>query len=272
MFLNFNGKIISSDTPILTADSRGFRFGHGVFETIRVANGTILFEQQHFARMFEALDKLAIKLNVHQNISWFKTEVTRLLKKLNCENSARLLISISGEKGGIFESEGSPDIVIEAWPLDKTVTDFNQNGLVLGIFKGAAKAADEISRYKTINALPYALGAQYAKQQKWNDAILLNPSGTIADTTIANIFIIKDGIIKTPALDQACIGGVIRKYLLEKLPASGYTIEEKAISIEELLAADEVFVTNAIRGIKWVGQIESSKYSNKITTQLVALL
>jgi branched-chain amino acid aminotransferase len=270
MFLNFNGKIITSDTPILTADSRGFRFGHGVFETVQVANGVILLEDYHFERLAEGLEKLSIKLTVHQNRQWLKNEIGRLLKKLNCESSARVRISISGEKGGIFESAGAPDIVIEAWPLDKTVTSFNQNGLVLGIYRGAAKAWDAISKYKTINALPYALAATHAKQEKWNDAILLNAQGCIADTTIANIYIVKDGIILTPALDQGCIAGVIRRCLIEKAPSLGIEIVEKAISIDELLAADEVFVTNAIRGIKWVAEIENARYSNSITAGLAA--
>jgi len=105
------------------------------------------------------------------------------------------------------------------------------------------------------------MAALHAKNIKVNDCILLNSFNRVCDTSIANIFIIKNGDLYTPPLSEGCVAGVIRQFILEKLNLD-FTIIEKPISVEELENADEVFVTNSIKGIRWVNQFKDSKYSN----------
>ena len=112
------------------------------------------------------------------------------------------------------------------------------------------------------------MGALWAKENNLNDAILLNHAGNVADTTIANLFIIKDGTIKTPTITEGPVAGVMRRHLIKTLREQGYEVQETTISVADVLEASEVFLTSAIHGIKWVKQIDNAQYNNSLTTVL----
>jgi branched-chain amino acid aminotransferase len=116
------------------------------------------------------------------------------------------------------------------------------------------------------------MGALFAKKQKCNDTIILNQAQNICDTTIANIFLIKDDNIYTPPLSDGCVAGVMRSFVISELKKLNYSISEKTISKQELLDADEVFLTNSIYNIRWVSQIEQKTYSNNNTLAIYNLL
>jgi branched-chain amino acid aminotransferase len=124
----------------------------------------------------------------------------------------------------------------------------NINGLSIGIYEEARKSVDKFSSIKSNNFLPYVQGALYARHQKWNDALILNSHGGIADSTMANIFWVKDGKIFTPPLSEGPISGVMRRHLLENT-----LIFEQPLYPDDLIQAEEIFLTNAFRGIQWVG-------------------
>ncbi len=116
------------------------------------------------------------------------------------------------------------------------------------------------------------MGAIWAKEKHLNDAILLNPFNRVADATIANVFIVKNGIIKTPALSEGPVNGVMRRYLLHVLHEENMPVEEGIITVDELLEASELFVTNAIHGIQWVKQLGNSYYTNDTAIRLHKML
>ncbi|HTB99960.1 MAG TPA: aminotransferase class IV, partial [Ferruginibacter sp.] len=135
------------------------------------------------------------------------------------------------------------------------------------------KTYDILSNLKHNNYLPYVMGALHAKKEKWNDAIILNSANRICDTTIANIFIIKDEIIYTPPLTEACVAGVMRNYIVRNSKSSGFELIEKELTQEDVLNADEVFITNTIRNIQWVQSINNTTYNNTIIKKIcIALL
>ncbi|MEO6330640.1 MAG: aminotransferase class IV, partial [Ginsengibacter sp.] len=115
---------------------------------------------------------------------------------------------------------------------------------------------------KTNNFLPYSLAAMYAKKNKLDDCILLNSMGNISDTAIANVFIIKNKKFYTPSLNQGCIAGVMRRWIIERIKIKGNVIVEKAVRLEDLKKADEVFLTNSIHPIRWVKQFQNVQYTN----------
>jgi branched-chain amino acid aminotransferase len=114
------------------------------------------------------------------------------------------------------------------------------------------------------------MAALDAKKQKWNDAVILNSNGRICDSSIANIFLIKDETIYTPALSEACVAGIIRKHIITQLPLMGYNCVEKEITVEELLNADEVFLTNSIYITRWVKSIAGKTFGNSLIQKIYA--
>ena len=152
--------------------------------------------------------------------------------------------------------------------MDEAVNRLNENGLIIDIYPDARKSYDIFSNLKSANFQPYVMAAQYARENKLNDCLVLNSYNRIADSTIANLFLIKNEIIITPSLDEGCIDGVMRKYLVNSIKSDGADVKETTVSEKDILNADEIFLTNAIHGIKWVSHFRSNKYGSKKTTEL----
>ena len=106
------------------------------------------------------------------------------------------------------------------------------------------------------------------KKNKLDDAIILNNYNRIADATIANIFVVKDGKIKTPALSEGCVSGVMRRFLIECFKKENIPFEETAITADALSEANELFITNAVQGIRWVSQCENNNYQSQLAEYL----
>jgi branched-chain amino acid aminotransferase len=102
--------------------------------------------------------------------------------------------------------------------------------------------------------------------------LLLNTNNKIADSTIANVFIIRNNEIKTPALTEGCVNGVMRKHIIETLKHNSIRVVETIVNIEDIASADEIFLTNAIKGIMWVRQFGNNHYANFETRKIYNLL
>lgn len=263
-----NGKFHLENEPILFASNRSFRYGHGLFETMKWIKGNIQLEDFHFSRFFDGLDLLKFQIPLHFTAGRIKEEIKMLCKKNKSPDLARIRLSVFPGNGGLYDDDTSLQYIIESWLLPESVNKFNENGLDIGLYPDARKSFDKFSNLKSASFLPYSLAAAYAKENKWNDCIILNQENRIADTTIANIFIVKGDNILTPALSEACVSGTIRKYLLEKLKGRNIPVQETTLSSEDIESADEVFLTNAIKGIRWVKSFNDSRYGCEKTINI----
>ncbi|MBX9780147.1 MAG: aminotransferase class IV [Chitinophagaceae bacterium] len=269
-FLSLNGKMIESSNPVLLADNRSFRYGDGFFETIRWEGNTAFLWEYHVKRFFSTLNELAFVTPTWWDEAFLKSSIQALVVKNKHERQARIRCTVFRGEGGIYDANTNiPQLIIQSWPLEGGLFDLNSNGLDINIFRNAIKTADSYSALKTNSAMPYIMAAQFAKSNRYNDAILLNQWGRVADTTIANIFIINNNNIITPPVSEGCVNGVFRRFLLKKLDKTGFGAQELAISEHILKNANQIFLTNAIKGIKWVKNIGSLTYSNKFMDELV---
>ena len=114
------------------------------------------------------------------------------------------------------------------------------------------------------------MAAIYAKDQKLNDCLVLNSKGRIADATTANIFLIRKSKIISPPLEEGPVSGVMRKHIIQFLnvKSSDFELKEEPIEVNDLLEADEIFLSNAIYGIRWVREFEGRSYSNDQTLEI----
>jgi branched-chain amino acid aminotransferase len=258
----FNGKMVDSSEPVLLAANRGYRYGDGLFETMKLQNSTVLHSGFHFERLFAGLSLLKFEVSKFFISEKLLTEITQLCKKNKCEKLARIRLSVFRGNGGLYDEDKALQYIIECWPLAETVNQLNENGLVIDIYPDAQKSCDIFSNLKSASFLPYNMAAQYAKANKLNDCLVLNTKGHIADSTIANVFLIYGNKIITPPLADGCINGVMRRYLIQELSKSSYEIVQQSITVQQLENADEVFLTNAIRGMQWVRQFRNKCYTN----------
>ena len=258
----YNGKLCKEDVAVLSAGSRGLRFGDGLFETIKSINGQPEFLDEHLARLWKGMQVLQFSIPKHFTPDRLQDEIESLLKKNGHIKNARIRLTIFRGDGGLYdEIDHKPNYFIETWALADETGTWNSNGLVLGIYADAKKSFDILSNLKHNNFLPYVMAALYAKKEKWNDAILLNTDGRLCDTTIANIFLIKDEVVYTPALQETCIAGIMRKHIINRLTTDGYKLIEGQLTITDLQNADEVFLSNSIYNMRWVQRIDDKQYT-----------
>ena len=258
-----NGKCIEKEKARLAPDDHSYRYGDGLFETIKFVNGKILYKEYHFERLFSGVKilKFSMPKLFEQNI---EAEIRDLCAKNKCEKLARVRLSVSRGSGGLYDCDNKFSYLIECWPLEQK--KLNENGLVIDIYPDARKSIDRFSNLKSANYLPYVMAAVWAKENKLNDALIVNSNERICDATISNVFCVKNDKIFTIPLEEGCVDGVMRRNLLD----IDKTIAQQQLTEHILLDADEVFLTNVITGIRWVGQFRNKKYTNKIAGKLFA--
>ena len=268
VFINFNGSIIRSDKKIVGANNRGLRYGDGLFETIKVINNKIILQKYHFERLFAGIKLLQFECPVFFTEENLSAQIIALCKKNNHQN-ARIRLMIFRGDGGLYDPENHfPNYIIQSSPLVSDNKYLNENGLDVDIFFDGKKTCDLFSNIKSNNFLLYGMAALHAKKNQLNDCIILNTHNRICESTVGNIFFIKNKIISTPALTEGCIAGVMRKFLLNNISENGFIINETEITMEDVKNADEVFLSNAIHGIRWIKRFDNKEYNNVITGEI----
>ncbi len=267
----FNGKLFKEGTAIVSTANRGLRYGDGIFETIKIKDGKLILEDAHFARLWKGMTTLCFEIPKHFTPEKLAEEVAALAKKNGHEKNARVRLQVFRGDGGLYDAVNhSPNYIIETWHLAENNGELNSNGLVGGIYPAVKKNCDILSNLKNNNYLPYVMAALFAKKEKWNDAFLLNSYERICDSTIANIFIIRNEEVFTPALSEGCVAGVMREHFINELKASAWKVNETTLSTDDVLNADEVFLTNSIYNMRWVKSIGDSVYTNSTTQKIYA--
>lgn len=267
-FINHNGKLLPSTRPLFTADDRGYRYGDGLFETMKLVNGKIQLRDFHFERLWEGLEILEATAPALLTPEQLEKEILTLGIKNDCHSLGRVRLSLARGNGGLYDGNDQLHYTIEAWPLPDTINQLNENGLIIDVYPHARKSCDRFANIKSANFLPYVMAARYAKQQKLNECILLNQHERVADTTIANIFLIQGDTLLTPSLAEGCIKGVMRRQLIENAGAFGWKVKEGPVLLSDLLAADEIFLTNATNGARWVKNFRDKFFPHTKTSEI----
>ena len=233
-----------------------------------VQDGAIRLADYHTARLLAGIEQLNFNLPALMTPQYLEEEVLRTVKKNKLKHLCRVRLQVFAGSGGLYDNGHlHPGFLIECFPLDDSTLQINTNGLVVGIATGVGKCMDSLANLKSCNALIYAVAARQAREHKWNDALICNTESHIIESTIANIFWIKDGIVYTPPLSEGCVAGVMRQFILDETK-----VVEKPMSFGELMYADEIFLTNAIKKIRWVRQWHESTYRNEQTIAIHDLI
>ncbi|MDB5202541.1 MAG: hypothetical protein JWQ27_1950 [Ferruginibacter sp.] len=258
----YNGKSFPAETAIIGPDNRGLRFGDGLFETIKFINGELIMPDEHFARLWKGLQMLDFSIPKLFTPEKLEQEIKQLVKK-NQHAAARVRLTVFRGNGGLYDAENNiPNYLIQTWALPANNGKLNSNGLQLCIYHDAQKNCDKFSNLKHNNFLPYFMGAAYAKKEQCNDALILNNQQRICESTIANLFIIRNGVVITPPLSEGCIAGTMRKAILTDLTDSPFDLVEAQIDEAMLRSAEEVFLSNSIYNIRWVAGLGEKQFGN----------
>lgn len=262
-YLLLDGKKLFTGKPLIDVDNRTFRYGDGCFETLKVIAGQIPLFSFHIERLFFTLEQLDMAIPPHLSAQRLEQQILDLAAANGHASNARIRLTFFRGSGGLYDADAAfPHWLIQSWKGPEWTRTININGVDLGIYPDAGKSVDRFANLKSAQFLPYAMAARWAKRQHFNDAVVLNAHGRVADTTIANIFVLLEGSWRTPALSEGPINGVMRRFVIAEMRKRGIPVEESPITIEDLAAAQEIFLTNAISGIRWVKSLGDNQYTN----------
>lgn len=268
-FININNELVPADMPVFTAANRGFRYGDGLFESMRMMNGKLKFADLHADRIQRGMKALKIDGYSQLDAAFLQQKVEELsrVNKLGPNARARLVVYRDAE--GLYNPSGNQlGFVLECAKLESNVYEFNPKGLLIDVFTEVNKSFGALSSYKTCNALVYVLAGVYKNQQQLDEVLILNQDGFLCEAMSSNLFVVYQNQIYTPALSEGCIAGVMRHVVISLAKKLNLDIVEAQINPAILAEADEIFLTNASRGIQWVMGYNRKRYFNKVSTFL----
>ncbi|MBP7273858.1 MAG: aminotransferase class IV family protein [Saprospiraceae bacterium] len=230
--------------------NRSFLYGDGVFESIRIFNGKIPFLRQHYERMLQGAKYLHIDITTQLTFSNFEQRIKVAVGGIaNC----RLRVTLFRIGGGYYTpTSNRPELIMQGEILPSAQFELNEQGLQADWYEQHTVYPNIISNAKTCNALPYVLAAIYKKQYQLDDVLLLNHNNFVVEASSANVFIVKDKQLITPPLTDGCVAGTMRRVVLKSARHLDLNPVEKSITKSDCLSAEELWLTNAISGIRWV--------------------
>ena len=269
LLINFNGQILPADSKLLTVSNRSFRYGDGLFESMRLLKGQLKFADLHADRLQRGMKALKID-GYSQMDAWFLKDITEQLATRNKAKHARLRLTVYRDAEGLYTpSLNTMGYCLELTPVDEPRYFLNPKGLIVDIFSDVPKPTNYLSNIKSCNSLTYVMASIFKAQNGLDEVLLLNQNGFLCEAASANVFVYYQNHLYTPALSEACVEGVMRQVVIDLAKRINIPVTEAQISPDILYQADEVFVTNATRGIQCVMGYGVKRYFNRVSKALM---
>ena len=251
-----NGEIISWDKVQIPVFDRGLLYGYGLFETMRSYNGHVFYLDRHIARLVNSAGVLGIREALEPQK--LETGVLRTLKA-NGLDDARIRLTVTAGEGS--RSIGMPvsgklTIIITVEELVLPSPENYLEGLRTSIVSIRRNSASPMCHLKALGYLENMLAHAEAVDDGSDEAILLNGDGYVAECSASNIFIVEAGKIITPPIEAGILPGITRRVVIDSASSLGIKAAQEAVSVERLLNAEEVFITNSVIEIMPIAVID----------------
>ncbi|MBP7514329.1 MAG: aminotransferase class IV [Flavobacteriales bacterium] len=267
-----NGKLIPAGQAAIGLDNRAFHYADGLFESIRVVHGKACFLDAHWTRLIEGMKVLRIEQPNGLDERSLIVFINRLIEENGLPNG-RLRITVFRDSPGYFRPHAHQGgFALELEPVSSPVFILNHEGLTVDLYPEMRKAVNMLSVHKTLNCQLYVMASLWCMERGLDDCLLQNDRGNIIESSSGNLFIVSNGVLYTPSLSDGCIGGVMRMQIINLAIANGIKVYECSLNPQNLLAADELFFTNASRGPQWVSGYRTKRYTHRMALHLVDLL
>ena len=259
-FIVYNNQLINRNDLKLSEKNRGFLYGDGFFESIKIFNRKPFNFENHFKRIQSSANYLDLIFKISKQD--FLNIIIELLEKNKIINGY-IRISVFRESLGKYCPDSNDSSFIISSKEDKnSCFTVNPNYLNLGVYKENLKYNSKISNLKSLNSLLYVMASKYALENKYDDVLLLNTNENIIETTNSNLFVFNKGVVFTPPLSDGCVDGSMRKLLLSIIK-NEYEIKVQSLSFQQIQQSEEIILSNAISGVRRVTHFANEIYSKK---------
>jgi branched-chain amino acid aminotransferase len=251
-----NDRIVPVDEVRLSPGQAGLMNGWGLFTTTRIFQGEAFAYERHWRRLEK--DAKRIRLPFPFNSEKVRRHLGELLNANQVVEGTARIYMIYNRVGFWQSDEPMPEVDLI---LCTAGLSAHSEEARLAVAEHGRHAASPLAGVKTTAWLNNVWHLAEAQKAGWTEVILLNERGEVSECTSANIFCVKDGAVFTPPLSSGCLEGVTRSVLLEIAAHAGVPMSEKILRLEDLHAADEVFITSTNRTLLGVSEIAGHKYS-----------
>ena len=264
ILIYINGSLYKRQDAKVSVYDSGFLMGDGIWEGLRLVNGSWIFLDEHLDRLFEGLKAIDINLSMSKNDVIEALEMTRAANNMDNNAHARLMVT-RGEKVKPFQqpdlSKDGPSLVII---LEHSDDAKPTNGITLATVpqvRGLPMSQDpKLNSHSKLNCI---LACIQAKKMGADEALMLDPHGFVNTTNSCNFFIVKNGEVYTSSGDY-CMNGITRKKVIHVCKQNNITVHEKNYSLVDVYSADEAFITGTLGSLRHVINIDGRKIGESI--------
>ena len=271
--VNFNGTIQES-SKIVIESNRGFLVGDAVFETIKVVNNKVLFLEDHYFRLMASMRICRMEIPMLFTMEYFEEQILQLVASFSQNQSFRIRFSVYRAGAGFYAPVSNEvEFIVTAIPLQQDVYQIEKEQYEVELYKDFYVPKQLLSTLKTNNKMLQIVGNVFAKENGYDNCLVLNDEKNVVEALQNNIFMKCGNEIVTPPITEGCLNGIMRKQVLELLKKKeGIVVKEAVISPFDLQKADELFLTNVISGIQPITKYRKKSYSIDFSKELVQLL
>ncbi len=275
-YINCNGEYCRAEENAISVYNRAFKYGDALFETMFASGSEIPLYNEHIKRLVKSMMVLKMEIPVKLSLEAkvLQQEITRLLTKNKFFTSSKVRLTVFRQDGGNYvPTTNNVSYIVETEKLAIANFEVLKSGLKIDVFTEIKKPINIFANMKTANSLLYVMAGIYQQKKNLDEVIILNQNNNICESVTSNVFVVKADKIYTPALSEGCIEGVMRQAILQLAKENNMEIiENTLLTTDNLLQADEIFLTNAVQGIRWVAAFQNRRYFNKISKYLTFLL
>ncbi|HPF41606.1 MAG TPA: aminotransferase class IV [Phycisphaerae bacterium] len=253
----FNGTIVPADAATISIFDGGFTHAAGLWETMRAYNGRVMRLREHVERLNRSAATLGLHISLDADV--VARGVENILEANELEEARVRVVATPGSipRPGVDPAvEAGPTTLITATPPNRYPADLYKTGFRVCISPYRQSRLDPVAGHKTLAYLPRLLSMKDAAERRCNESLWFTTENLLAEGAVCNVFIVKDGMIATPPLDTPVLPGATRHAVIDIAKEKDIPCEEKAIDIDTLLAADEVFLTGSVLEVMGVSAIE----------------
>lgn len=271
--INYNGTLVA-ESNISIHENRAFLYGDSIFETLRVLDGKILFLEDHYFRLMASLRIVRMEIPMNFTMEYMEEQVLLLINELEVAPAHRARISVFRKSGGFYlPTNNEVEFIVTASPLEEPLYSFTEGSYEVDLFKDFYVTKQLLSTLKSTNKMVQITGSVFAHENGLENCLLVNDEKNVIEALQGNLFMLTGNKLVTPPIADGCLNGVMRKQILELAKKiEGLEVEETSISPFDLQKADELFITNVIKGIQPITKYRKKEFVNKLASDLLKRL
>lgn len=251
-FVYHNGRVLPLGEVRLSPGQAGLINGWAVFTTVRVYDGIPFALERHYDRL--ARDSERIQLPLKASLPQVREAVLAMLDANRAANACVRIYFIFNTIGIWKSEEPFPEVDCLMYAVDVPA---RVGPTTISVQEHGRHAAHPLAGVKVTSWLHNAWMVEQAHRRGFDDALLLNERGEVAECTAANLFCVRAGQVFTPPLDSGCLAGVSRAILMEEGAKAGTPVIERTLKLDDFYSADEVFITSTTRHVQPISHIEN---------------